>query len=85
MADVDMTNSTFIISGDMVGEWEGGIPPEATGPDEDGNYVIQSWPIAEVIDNGDGTVTLVLDLDEMDEPFDGGSGEPDDVEEDDAP
>jgi hypothetical protein len=65
MSDVDLGSSTFVISGDMVGEWEGGIPPEAVGPDADGNYTIQSWPIAEVIDNGDGTVTLVFDIEEM--------------------
>ncbi|MBF0375148.1 MAG: hypothetical protein HQL39_17235 [Alphaproteobacteria bacterium] len=61
--NVDMAASTFVVSADQVGEgeWEGGIPPEATD-NGDGTYTIQSWPITGVTDNGDGTVTLDVDI-----------------------
>lgn len=59
---VDMEHNCFTVGSDLVGEWEGGIPPEAH-PSEDGNgYVINSWPISDMVDNGDGTVTLTVDI-----------------------
>lgn len=63
MEDINSGNASFKIPEALPGVWDGGIPPEASGPDSDGNYTIQSWPLAEVIDNGDGTITLILDLD----------------------
>jgi hypothetical protein len=58
---VNMDSSAFTIPGDMAGTWEGGIPPEAT-ENPDGSYTIQSWPIDNMVDNGDGTITLTVDI-----------------------
>ncbi|MFC3231039.1 hypothetical protein ACFOGJ_27580 [Marinibaculum pumilum] len=68
--NVDLENNTFVVSADQVGEWEGGIPPEATD-NGDGTYTIQCWPIDSLADNGDGTVTLNGSLADM---FGGGDG-----------
>jgi hypothetical protein len=61
---VDVENSTFTVSADQVGSWEGGIPPEAKD-NGDGTYTIQSWPMSGMVDNGDGTVTLTVDIGPM--------------------
>lgn len=58
---VDLETSTFVVSAEMVGTWEGGLPPEATD-NGDGTYTIQCWPIDGLTDNGDGTVTLNVDI-----------------------
>lgn len=58
---VDLENSTFTVSADQVGSWEGGIPPEAKD-NGDGTYTIHSWPMSGMVDNGDGTVTLEVGI-----------------------
>jgi hypothetical protein len=64
---VNVDNSTFTVSADQVGTWEGGLPPEATD-NNDGTYTIQSWPMSGMVDNGDGTVTLTVDVGQMPVP-----------------
>jgi hypothetical protein len=59
---VDLANSTFVVQADQVGTWAGGIPPEAH-PNADGSYTISCWPMqGEVVDNGDGTCTIKVDI-----------------------
>ena len=59
---VDMEHNSFTVDSSLVGEWEGGIPPEAHSSEDGDGYVINSWPIEELIDNGNGTVTLMVDV-----------------------
>ncbi len=62
-SDVDTASSTFWVSADQLGATGGAAPGEFVGYDEVNDaYQVQSWPVTGMLDNGDGTVTLSVDI-----------------------
>ncbi|MBI4566830.1 MAG: hypothetical protein HY719_00370, partial [Planctomycetes bacterium] len=57
---VNVAEGTITVPAEMVNATSF-LPPEAM-PNPDGSYTVNSWPISDLTDNGNGTITLGVDI-----------------------